>query len=214
MKRRLGATTVAAVAATAVACPVAIGLAKRTNLDGDAGRERVRTFVRSDPSIGRRTFVQISDRCPNGPLARTVSGRNERLQFLKLVNADPIRGKEVFFTIRSGASGRGGESRLVAWRPTGDPSVCRTPQYLFRYSIDNATPRPRGTTSVAGFDVTLRERESAFVGQEVLLTERFVRPGEAFCCPSVTKRTFYRYEPEIDRYVRYRTSVRRGPRVR
>lgn len=213
MKLRIVTLAGVCTGMAAVASPLAFGLSKTTNLDGDAGRERVTTSREADPTFGRRTVVRIADRCPGGPLRRVVSGRNERLQFLKLVNADPFRGKEVFFTVRSGASGRGGESRVVAWRRTGDPSVCRTPQYLFRYSIDNATPRPRGTTSVAGFDVTLRERESAFAGQEVLLTERFVRPGEAFCCPSVTKRTFYRYEPEIDRYVKYRTSVTRGRRL-
>ena len=209
---RRGLRTVAAAsgAAAAVASPAALALSRETNLDGDAGRERVRTYVRSDPQIGRRAFVEISDRCPGGALRRVVSRRDERLQFLKLVNADTRRGKDVFFTIRSGATGRGGHSRLVAWRRTGDPQVCRTPQYVFQYTIENPTRDPTGTRGVAGFDVTLKERESRFPGQEVLLSERFIRSGEAFCCASVIKRSFWRYDETGDRYTRYRTSVRRG----
>ena len=213
MRHRLVAAGAMGAGVTVVLTSIALGASRTTNLDGDAGRERVTTSTRPDRVFGRRTIVRISDRCPGGSLRRVVSGRNERLQFLKVVNADTRRAKEVFFTIRSGAAGRGGESRLVAWRRTGDPRVCRTPQYLFRYSIDRATRRPRGTESVAGFDVTLGERESRFPGREVLLRERFVRAGEAFCCPSVTKRSFYRYDRAGDRYVKYRTSVRRGPTV-
>jgi len=70
------------------------------------------------------------------------------------------------------------------------------------------------TESVAGFDVTLRDREARFPGEEILLFERFTRAGEPSCCPSVTKRTFYRYDVALDRYMKYRSSVTRGPRLR
>jgi len=105
----------------------------------------------------------------------------------------------VFVDLRSGASGRAGETRLVAWRG------CR-PRDLFRYDSDRPTRRPHGTVDVSSFALVVKDIERRFKGLELRLSEGFV-----FCCPSVQKLTYLRYDRRSDRYVRYRTrQVRRS----
>jgi hypothetical protein len=42
-----------------------------------------------------------------------------------------------------------------------------------------------------------------------VLSEIFLRAGEPLCCGSVKKVTYWRYSRRLDRYLRYKTKVRR-----
>ena len=97
----------------------------------------------------------------------------------------------------------------MAWRArSGSP--CRRARSLFKYRSTRPTRRPRGTIGeVSAFSVKVRERARRYRGKEVVLGESFLREGEPPCCGSVRKLTYWRYSRARDKYVRYRTVVRR-----
>lgn len=185
---------------------------RQGNLDGDAANETVRS-ARVDLSGVADEFdqteVRVSDTCGATPIDRRIAGPQDNLVTLKLRRIDTRRGAEVFVDLRSGAAARLGEARVVAWRHrSGMP--CRKPRNLFRYKATNPTRRPRGTTGeVSNFEVKVRERARRYRGKEVVLSEIFLRAGEPLCCGSVKKVTYWRYSRRLDRYLRYKTKVRR-----
>ena len=183
---------------------------RRGDLDGDAGIERAFTVPRSVRGE-QWTEVRVSDDCPAATTTnRRVSGVEESLGRLKLVAADTRPGREVFLDLRSGASGRNGETRLVAWRPTGG---CPDPRRLFAYRPERSSRPPRGALrGAANFGAVVRDVERRFGGREVILDEFYVtRRVPAGCCPSFRKRRYFRYDPRSDRYRGYRTRVTRLP---
>lgn len=205
----LVAATIAMAAATSAPAffePVE----RRGDLDGDAGIERAFTAPR--PVRGEEwTEVRVSDDCPAATATnRRISGVEESLGRLRLVAADTRPGREVFLDLRSGASGRNGETRLVAWRPTAG---CPAPRRLFAYRPERSSRPPRGALrGAANFGAVVRDVERRFAGREVILDELYVtRRVPAGCCPSFRKRRYFRYDPRSDRYRRYRTRVTRLP---
>jgi len=206
---------IAATLAVALAAP---GLAftgrvdREGNLDGDVATELVYT-ARVDLSGVADEFdpteVRVGDSCGSIPIDRRIAGPQDNLVTLKLRRIDTRRGAEVFVDMRSGAAARQGEARVVAWRRrSGTP--CRRARNLFKYKSTNPTRRPSGTTGeVSGFQVKVRERARRYRGKEVVLAEFFLVEGEPLCCGSVKKVTWWRYSRGGDRYVRYRTKIRR-----
>ena len=183
---------------------------KRGDLDADGELETVRALpVKVGGSQIRFTEVRVSDRCPGGRVDRRVAGLEENLERLRLRAADTRAGLEVFAVLRSGARGALGQARVVAWRPArGEP--CRAPRALFHYDSDRHTRTPRGGNGdIAFFDVRLRNAARRFRGLEVALDERFVRDADPPFFGSIKKVTYWRYSAARDRYVRYRTVLRR-----
>jgi hypothetical protein len=185
---------------------------RRGDLDGDGDLESVRAERVDIPGVEDQfdqTAIHVRDNCPDGrEVDRRVSGRQDNLALLRLRRADTRPGREVFFDLRSGAAGRGGEARLVAWRArSGYP--CRVARRLFRYRNSRPTRRPRRSDGdVATFLIRLRNASRRFRGLEIVLDERFQRPGEPSCCGSIKKVTYWRYSRRLDRYLRYRTKLR------
>ena len=196
----------AAVPAAAFVRPVTV----RGDLDGDRPAETVqamRVDLEDVEDAFDRTAIRVTDTCRGRRIARRVAGPQDNLATLRLRSVDPRRGKEIVVDLRSGASGRLGEARVVAWR-RGGPD-CRRPRSLFAYLSDRPTRAPRGTTGeVAFFGVRLRELERRYRGTELVLVERFLKRGDPACCGSVTKTTSLRYSRARDRYVPYRSTVR------
>lgn len=185
----------------------------RGDLDADGAPEQAHTVRVPDPAYPgddtfARTQVNASDSCAAGTTDVRIAGPQDSLAFLKLYEADSRPGREVYAELRSGASGRAGEAHLVAWRP--DPAGgCGIPRDLFAYRSDRYTRRPRGTVTASTFSVLVKDIERRFRGKELRLTEGFVTRSDAFCCPSVRKSTYFRYDAARDRHVRYRTCLRR-----
>jgi hypothetical protein len=206
---RLTALTVALVALMCASAAAVFEPTERIgDLDGDMDNELVRAV---DPDgRGERTQVNISDECDSGGATdRRVAGPEESLASLKLVRADLARGSEVFVELRSGASGRNGQARVVAWRPRSETS-CRRPRYLFRYESRRPSRPPRGASEYANFAAAVRNVTRRYRGREVLLDELYVtRRLPAGCCPSYRKRRYFRYSVARDRYVVYRTRLKR-----
>jgi hypothetical protein len=176
------------------------------DLDADGVSETVqavRVDVPDVPDQFDQTAIQVSDDCgAQGTVTRRIAGPQDNLVLLRLKRADTRPGREVFADLRSGAAGRLGEARLVAWRNCA-------PRQLFAYRSDHHTRTPRGGNGdISAFFVSVRNIARRYRGLEVALNERFNRPGEPSCCASISKVTYWRYSRARDRYVRYRTKLR------
>lgn len=173
---------------------------KRGNLDGDAARERAFTV-----EVGNdRTAVNIADPCRQGEAyTRRVTGVEDSLARLQLHKADTRRGKEVFVDLRSGAAGRAGEARLIAWRhPEGE--VCGVPRRLFYFDSEvRHRPTPVNGAYLANFGVRVTNASKAHAGKEIVVDEFWARSTDGACCPTIARRVWYRYASGRDRYVVY-----------
>jgi hypothetical protein len=154
--------------------------------------------------------VVIQDVCEGKPYTSVISSVQDTVDRLKVVNADPTTKRpEVFFEARSGATGRGGDVRVVRYDPVkGSP--CSAPRRLFRYPT-RATlgPVPRGAAGHDGFGASIGEFSKRYKGREIRINETYVDSDDAFCCPSFRRITFFRYKSAQDRFVRYQTRVKR-----
>jgi hypothetical protein len=214
------ARTALLLAALALAAPPAGALYRAKsvsgNLDPDPAPETVHTVKVPDPSDPAndalaQTQVNVSDSCMSGPIEVAIAGGQDTLSALRLLDADTHTGKDIFLDLRSGAAGRAGAAKVVSWRPSPGPA-CQAPKTLFHYVSTHPTHRPRGTVALTDFEVAVKDLERRFRGMEVRLMEGFARPREPLCCPAFRKTTFFRYDRGRDRYVRYRSSVRRVAR--
>jgi hypothetical protein len=213
---------VALAALLVLAPPAAHALFKNKsvsgNLDSDPARERVKAVRVPDPADPTddtlaQTAVDVVDDCPGGQTDQRISGTEEFLLTLRLVSADTRPGKEAFVDLRSGASGRHGELRLVGLRPApAGSSVCAVPHDDFRYLSTRPTRHPRGAPDLTDFELAMKNYSHRFKGSELRLLEGWAKPTDALCCPSFEKRSFYRYDRRKDRYVRYASQVTRTPR--
>lgn len=213
--RAAGAAVLAAAASALAAAPASAffePFSRSGDLDGDPGVETVRTALSSFHGQ-RGTQVRVQDTCADGAeLDQPISGTQESLARLNLVEADPEPGREVFLELRSGASGRAGEARVVAWRAPVEEGDCPDPRTLFRYSTPRSSSRPpRGALpGASSFAVKVRDVETALPGREIVLDEYFLgRRVPAACCPEFRKRRWLYYEPGVERYVAYDVAVKR-----
>ena len=212
--RKVLLTTLFALALSAPAVGFSGSVTKTGDLDGDSYEEAVYTTQVDLPDVDTAfdpTVIKVYDYCANtgDVVNERISGRQDGVNFLKLRKIDTRRGREVFFDMRSGAAARQGESRVVAWRKHSG-ATCRKARDLFKYRSTHPTRRPSGTTGeVSGFSVKVGERARRYRGKEVILSELFLRPGEPECCASVKKITYWRYSRKRDKYLRYKTIVKR-----
>ena len=188
------------------------------NLDSDAAAEHVKAVRIPSPVDPNdddlaQTAVNVFDTCPSGPTDQRIAGPEEALVTLRLVSADTRPGKEAFVDLRSGASGRHGELRVVSLRPApAGSAVCEVAHDDFRYFSTHPTRHPRGANSLTDFELTIKDFKRRFKGKELRLLEGWAKPTDALCCPSFEKVTFYRYDRKKDHYVRYASKVKRTRR--
>jgi len=201
------------VAAPAVATFKTVTLT--ADLDGDAGLEKVeaeRVKVEGAEARFDQTAIRVSDTCDGQIVSRRVAGPQDTLTLLRLKPLDTRTGREVFVDMRSGASGRLGEARVIAWRKRGG-TPCRGPRSLFAYLSSHPTVSPPGATrEVSFFSLRAKELSRRFGGTELQLVEQFLKRGEPGCCGSIRKTTLLHYSRPADRYVPYSTSVKRNAR--
>lgn len=185
---------------------------RQGNLDSDAATEEVRAedVYPNRPPEAPHFQVRISDTCPEGDVSAAVSGVATSVGLLRLVAADRRRGKEVFFGLL-GYNRANNEFGVISWREFST-APCRRPRALFRYPPARKPARPPGARSLDDVHAALGNYSGRFRGPEVRLSEFYVDGNDASCCPTIERRTFYRYHAERDRYVRYRTVVRDSER--
>jgi hypothetical protein len=217
---RRPALVAAPILALALAAPAA-GLFKPKslsgNLDSDANVEKVVAERVPDPvdpadDALAQTAVDVIDNCGGTEIKTRVAGPQEALVALKLVDADTHPGKDVFADLRSGASGRVGEIRLVSWRPTSGAPNCAAAHDLFKYRSNHPTHRPANTVAMSDFVVAIKDFTRRFRGNELRLSEGWATRTDALCCPTYEKLSFYRYVKARDRFIRYHTELKRNRR--
>jgi hypothetical protein len=206
--RRLLAILVLVLAPAAPAAAFVKPVVKHGDLDGDAAKETVRASAVGPQGGFQRTQVRIVDHCP-AAIDRRIAPVHDNLQTLRLKHADRRKGSEVFLVMRDGALSALGEARLVAWRPHAGPQ-CRAPRALFDYDTDRHTRTPAGGTGdIAFFKASIRDITKRYRGPEIAVDERFSTAADPPNQGSIKKVTYWRYSAKRDRYLRYKTLVRR-----
>jgi hypothetical protein len=214
----VGASLIAAAGAGALG----IGHPLSVNLDGDPQPERVVPQQYCETATGDlhppqpacsedefpRRRLEIEDVCQGASVRREISSVQDTVDRLRVVEADGSRARpEVFFDMRSGATGRLGDLRVVRF---DDRPTCPAPHVLFRYPSKATLGRiPRGAEGRVNFFARVRNYSARYRGREIQLAETYVDRNDAFCCPSFRRVTYFRYRTGPDRYVRYRTDVKR-----
>jgi hypothetical protein len=196
---------------------------RRANLDADPYIERVipqelceatdGTLHLPQPECAADQFprrrILVEDVCAAAPYIHRISTVQDYVDQFNVLELDGATERpEIFFTIRSGASGRGGEVRIVRYGESrGD---CPKARWLFRYPIKSTLGRiPRGAVGRVSFYASARDLRKRHPGKEVRLVETYVDRDDAFCCPSFRRVSFFRFDRGRDQYLRYRTRVRR-----
>jgi hypothetical protein len=216
-------TVLALLAAPPLALALGITTTRTANLDSDPPLEQVvpqevctsLAGPARASSCGADQFAQhrvvVADTCNGVPYAVVASSVQDAVDRLKIEDIDGRRDRpEIFFDMRSGASGRVGEVRVVRWEDR--PGACPAVHDLFRYPAhrtSGAIPRRRGARFRVAFSPTLHDFSNRYRGKELLMRETYADRNDAFCCPSFARTTYFRYSPAKDAYVRYRTRVKR-----
>jgi len=172
------------------------------------GKRHVQPPACGDQEFPRRRIV-IEDTCNGTPYARDISSVQDTIYRLRVINADGATQRpEIFFDARSGATGRGGEIRVMRYDPVA--GSCWKPHTLFRYPA-RATlgPIPRGAAGRDSFSPFLGNFSKRYNGRELRMIETYVDRDDAFCCPSFRRVSYFRYRSGRDKYVRYETRVTR-----
>jgi hypothetical protein len=221
--RLAAALAIGLLAALASMAPADEGGPVSANLDSDPdlervvpvqicesfdGKRRVPPPVCGDQEFPRHRIV-IEDTCNGAPYTRDISSLQDTIYRLRVINADGATQRpEIFFDARSGATGRGGEIRVVRYDPIS--GSCWKPLTLFRYPTRATLGLvPRGAAGHDSFGAQLGNFSGLYKGREIRMSETYVDSDDAFCCPSFRRVTFFRYKAAVNRYVRYQTRVKR-----
>jgi hypothetical protein len=195
------------------------------NIDGGPDLERVLARSLCEASDGTlsppqgtscaagtfpRHRIELDDTCAGQPRSLPLSTVQDFVARLRVTDVDgnPTY-KEVFLDVRSGATGRGGESRLVRMRGDGSGG-CPRAESLFRYpSRATAGRLPRRAVARSSWDAEVRDYTRRFRGKEVRLLETYVDRNDPYCCPTFLRASFFRLPRGRDHYLRFRTEVRK-----
>jgi hypothetical protein len=111
----------------------------------------------SDDQFPRRR-IEVEDSCNGKGYTFAISSVQDFVDRLRVTNADGrTKRPEIFFDLRSGATGRGGEAQVV--RIVDERrGVCPRPRILFRYPRKSTLgPIPRGALAHDSWSPVLRD---------------------------------------------------------
>jgi len=218
----------------AVACTGASALAQNrpsqpldrpllADLDGDGANETVRAREtacfspegESPPPCSRadsifRTFVvEVVDSCAGGGGERaiTLSREMEFVSIARVFDADRDgQARELAFEVRAGASGRGVQAKIVAFKPGADGCVA-VRRTLFSYPrADSIGRRPKGSSFATG-SLQIKDFTQRYSGQELRTIESYARRNDPGCCPTYERTSLWRFDKANGRYRTYRTKL-------
>jgi hypothetical protein len=216
------AVAVAFLIAASAAAALSPNRTRVVNLDSDPEPERIvprqlceapdgtvslpAPVCLEDQFVQRR--IEIEDTCNGAPSTRVISSAQDDVYRLGVTEADGSSDRpEIFFDLRSGATGRAGDIRVVRYGKAGDQG-CPEPRALFRFPSRRTLGRiPRGAAGRDSFDVALHDYTRRYRGKELRVTETYVDRDDPFCCPTFKRVTRFRFDRRRDLYVRYRTKV-------
>jgi hypothetical protein len=201
----------------------AAGFTRSANLDSDPALERVVARQLCEASDGKltrppcsedqfpRRRMEVEDECAGKPYTFAISSVQDFVDRLRITNADgTTKRPEIFFDLRSGATGRDGETGVVRIIDERPGRSCPSLKILFLYPSKSTLGRiPRRAAGRDSWSATLRDFTRRHRGKEIRLTETYVDRNDPFCCPSFERVSYFRFSRPRDRYVRYRTLVKR-----
>ena len=198
------------------------------DLDADGSTETVRAREtacfdaegESPPPCSRadsvfRTFVvEVADTCAGGARTLTLSREMEYVSLARIIDADRDgRARELAFEVRAGASARGVQAKIVAFRPGADGCVA-VRRTLFSYPrADSVGRRPQGSSFATG-SLQIRDFTKRYGGLELRTIESYARGTDPGCCPTWERTSYWRFDKAKDRYRTYRTKLVRLRRSR
>lgn len=202
------------------AAPLATPLV--ADLDGDSALEAVRVREIScagpggpspppcPPTGGRTIVVEVVDVCPNGQVRTlTLSREMDFVQFAAVLDANGDgRARELAFAVAAGAAGRTVQAKVVRFKRGSDGCIA-VRKTAFSYPRAATVGRRPTGTNPAGVSVMIANFSSARRGLEVRVREFYVREGDAYCCPSFRRTTFFTYSRKRGAYRRYRSVLHR-----
>ena len=160
--------------------------------------------------VFRTVVVEVADACiGGGEHVFTLSRGMDAVSFARLLDADRDgKARELAFELRAGASGRGVQSKIVAFMP--GPGDCVTVRRtLFSYPQPQTIgKRPRGTSFSTG-GLVVKNFTSRYPGAELRTMESYARGNDPGCCPSYERTTYWRFAPKSGSYTPYRTKLRK-----
>jgi hypothetical protein len=154
--------------------------------------------------------IVVVDTCNGAPHPVVVSSVQDTVDSLRVANFDGRKDRpEIFYDMRSGASGRVGETRVLRWQ-NASAGACPAARTLFLYPSRKTRGRvPRGARYHDNYSARLNDFSKRYRGEEIRLTETYVDRNDPFCCPSFKRTTYFRYSAARDAYRRYATQVKR-----
>ena len=223
MRRLRALTVLVLLALPALASGQGITTTRVVGLDADPAPEQVipqevctrlmGSVVASAcaPDQYEQRRVVVADTCNNAPYAVVISSVQDTVDRLVIRNLDGVTDRpEIFFDMRSGASGRVGDTRIVRWDDPAAAGGCPSARTLFRYPSRRTLGKiPRGARYRDSYGARLRDFTKRYPGEEIGLTETYVDRNDPFCCPSFERTTYFGYSRGRDAYKRYRTRVKR-----
>ncbi|HEX4363271.1 MAG TPA: hypothetical protein VHZ75_01895 [Solirubrobacteraceae bacterium] len=226
MRRTLLSLLIAAigslsVGATADLPPQPLDTPLQADLDGDGSPETVRAHEivcygqrgRTAPpcakDVLRSLYVEVTDHCAGAAHAIRLSREMNFMSLAQIVDADGDgRARELAFEARAGATGRGVQAKVVAFRP-GRGGCVAVRKTLFSYPMPATIGRrPPGTTFASG-EMAIKDFAPRLPGLELRTSETYARPADAGCCPTYHRVTYWRFAPGRQAYSPYRTRLTR-----
>ena len=189
------------------------------DLDGDGTNETVRAHElvccgqhgRTAPpcakDVLRSLYVEVADDCSGGEHSFPLSREMDFMSLAKIVDADGDgQAHELAFEARAGATGRGVQAKVVAFRP-GPGGCVAVRKTLFSYPQPATIGRrPHGTTFASG-QIAIKDFAPRLRGLELRTSETYARPGDPGCCPSYRRVTYWRFVSSSQTYRPYRTKL-------
>jgi len=219
MRHILLATTAAALAQGPLSDPVVVA-----NLDGDPANERivVREISCGTPdgttkppcdretTVYRQLQVDLVDECGEDERRTALLPRvEEGLDQLaaRELDGDASR-REIVVTAYSGASGRVGSGAVVRLADGSDG--CARVRRLFTFGPAKArTRKPKGASYHATGTLRVLQLRRDFHGKELRYSEPWYVRSDPGCCPTWTSTIDLRHDTKTDRYVIYRSRIKR-----
>jgi hypothetical protein len=191
------------------------------DLDGDGSPETVRAHEivcygqrgRTAPpcakDVLRSLYVEVTDHCAGAAHAIRLSRVMDFMSLAQIVDADGDGvARELAFEARAGATGRGVQAKVVAFRP-GPGGCVAVRKTLFSYPQPATIGRrPPGTTFASG-EIAIGNFAPRLPGLELRTSETYARPADAGCCPTYHRVTYWRFERGRQAYSPYRTKLTR-----
>jgi hypothetical protein len=192
------------------------------DLDGDGANETVRAREtacfnadgESPPpcstadSVFRTFVVEVVDSCGGGgERAIALSREMEFVSIARVIDAARDgQARELAFEVRAGASGRGVQAKIVAFKPGPDGCVA-VRRTLFSYPrADSIGRRPKGSSFASG-SLQIKDFTKRYPGLELRTIESYARGNDPGCCPTYERTSLWRFDQAGDRYRTYRTKL-------